>query len=170
MKGSKYIACFVGVRDRGSSFVATNLAATSYLFLRLLGLIGWTDFEAYKFCLMAPIAGLFAKLLRRNCRTQGRYKMSAETLEDLEADLTEEDKEFLDRLASGLIERRLGPAAVFFLESMKPMGYIASQTLHFLRPMIQTLWSSPIAYDRVGRLLERRGTIELLIRRLEASL
>jgi len=90
--------------------------------------------------------------------------------DELEAELTDEERSFLDNLANGLIERRLGSAALFFLESMKPMGYIASQTLYFLRPMIQTLWPSPVLYDRVTKLLERRGTIELLIRRLEASL
>jgi hypothetical protein len=87
---------------------------------------------------------------------------------ELEASLSDEDRAFLDELADGIARRRLTAAALFFLESMKPMGFVGSQALHFFRPIVQILWSNPQRYDRLARLLEKRGTIELILRRLEA--
>ncbi len=86
----------------------------------------------------------------------------------LEAELADADRALLDSLADGIARRRLTPAAMFFLESMKPMGFVASQMMVFLRPMISVIWSDPARYDQIAALLERRGTIELLLRRLEA--
>jgi hypothetical protein len=37
-----------------------------------------------------------------------------------------------------------------------------------LRPVVSIIWSDPVRFDRVQRLLEQRGGIELLLRRLEA--
>jgi hypothetical protein len=94
--------------------------------------------------------------------------MAAEGVEALEAELSEEDSALLDSLADGIARRRLTPAAVFFLESVKPLGFVSSQLLHFFRPIVDVVWKNPVSYDRMARLLERRGTVELLIRRLEA--
>ena len=87
---------------------------------------------------------------------------------ELEASLSDEDRAFLDELADGIARRRLTAPALFFLESMKPLNFVGSQTLHFFRPMVQMIWSNPDRYDRLARLLEQRGTIELILRRLEA--
>jgi hypothetical protein len=86
----------------------------------------------------------------------------------LEARLSDEDRAFLDALADGLARRRLASAALFFLESMKPMSFVTSAMMVFLRPIISTVWTDPVRWDRVTRLLEERGAIELLLRRLEA--
>lgn len=91
-----------------------------------------------------------------------------EVADQLEASLTDEERALLDKLADTIASRRLTPAAVFFLESVKPLNYVASQMLVFLRPMIQIVWSDPRKYDQVATLLEQRGSIELLLRRLEA--
>lgn len=89
-------------------------------------------------------------------------------MHDLDAKLSEEERELLDKLADGIVKRRLTPAAIFFLESMKPMGFVGSQVLIFFRPIIQAIWSSPTTYDQLARILEHRGSIELLLRRIEA--
>jgi hypothetical protein len=85
-----------------------------------------------------------------------------------DADLTEDERALLDELADGIARRRLTPAALFFLESMKPLGYIGSQMMIFLRPMITVIWSNPTKWDQLQGILEKRGSIELLLRRLEA--
>lgn len=85
----------------------------------------------------------------------------------LEAELTGEERALLDQLADGIATRRLTPAALFFLESMKPLGFLGSQMLHFFRPIVQTIWRDPATYDRIASILEKRGSIELLCRRLE---
>jgi hypothetical protein len=87
---------------------------------------------------------------------------------ELEAELTEEERTLLDQLADGLAKRRLATAALMFAESVKPLGFIGSQMLHFFRPIISVLWTNPARYDQVTKVLERRGSLELLCRRLEA--
>jgi hypothetical protein len=88
--------------------------------------------------------------------------------EELESSLSEDDRAFLDKVADGIVRRRLLTPTLFFLESMKPLGFLGSQALHFFRPIVSVLFSSPDSYDRLTRILERRGSIELLLRRLEA--
>jgi len=92
----------------------------------------------------------------------------ADALDALEAALDDDDRALLDKLADGIARRRLTTAALFFLESMKPLGFLGSQAMRFLQPIIQIIWTSPDSYDRLARILERRGSIELLCRRLEA--
>jgi hypothetical protein len=90
------------------------------------------------------------------------------TPEELEGSLAPEDRAFLDALAEGLARRRLASAAIFFLESSAPLNWVASQGMHFFRPIVQTFSADPVTWDRVARLLEQRGMVELLVRRLEA--
>jgi hypothetical protein len=86
----------------------------------------------------------------------------------LEKELDAEEIQLLDKLADGLTKRRLTAPALFFLESMKPFNFVASQAMIFFRPVIDTIFPNPVTYDRVRKILERRGSIELLLRRLEA--
>ncbi len=51
---------------------------------------------------------------------------------------------------------------------MKPLSFLGSYTMLFLRPIVAVIWSDPTRWDRIAALLERRGSIELLLRRLEA--
>jgi hypothetical protein len=86
----------------------------------------------------------------------------------LESSITDEDRAMLDKLADGLAKRRLTSAALFFLESSKPMGFLGSQMMMVFRPFIAMAWPEPKTWDRVQNLLEKRGAIELLLRRLES--
>ena len=90
-----------------------------------------------------------------------------EDLERLEAELEAGDRELLDTLAQGITKRRLSAAAIFFLEAMKPLGWIGSQVMYFFQPIMRLVFSESSRYDRAARLLERRGTVELLLRRIE---
>jgi len=87
---------------------------------------------------------------------------------ELESALSDDDRAFLDKVADGLARRRLTTVALFFLESMKPLGFLGSQAMIVLRPLVSVVFSSPDTWDRLTRILERRGSIELLLRRLEA--
>ena len=82
--------------------------------------------------------------------------------------MTEEDDKLLDELADAVAKRRLTPAAVFFLESVKPLGWLGAKVLLFFRPMVSLFWHDPVKWDRLQKLLEERGTIENLLQRLEA--
>jgi hypothetical protein len=87
---------------------------------------------------------------------------------ELEASLSDEERTLLDELADRIARRRMLAPALFFLESIKPLAFASSQMMHFFRPIVQALWTSPVVYDRIAALLERRGAVELLLRRLEA--
>jgi hypothetical protein len=91
-----------------------------------------------------------------------------EQADALEKELGDDDRRLLDSIADGIVKRKLTPAALFFLESMKPLNFIAASAMIFLRPVVQTVSQNPITWDRVSKILERRGGIELLLRRLEA--
>jgi hypothetical protein len=86
----------------------------------------------------------------------------------LEGALGDDDRALLDAVADGLARRRLGTVAILFLESAKPLGFVASQIMFFVQPIFGGLAGDARGYERLARLLERRGAVELLIRRLEA--
>jgi hypothetical protein len=86
----------------------------------------------------------------------------------LEAALSEDERALLDELAVRIARRRMVSPAIFCLESLKPLAVVSSQALQFFRPIVQAIWTNPVTYDRVARLLERRGAVELLLQRLEA--
>lgn len=84
--------------------------------------------------------------------------------------MTDADLAMLDELADAIVRRHLGTPALFFLESMRPLGFVASQMMVFVRPMVALVWSDPGRYDQLARVLEERGSIEQLAQRLEARL
>jgi hypothetical protein len=86
----------------------------------------------------------------------------------LEVALSDDERALLDELAERIARRRMIAPAIFLLESLKPLAVVSSQALQFFRPIVQAVWTNPMTYDRVARLLERRGSVELLIKRLEA--
>jgi hypothetical protein len=85
-----------------------------------------------------------------------------------DAALSADDRAMLDELAAAIARRRLATPAIFFLESMKPIGFVGSQAMILLRPLIALVWSAPARWDQVQRVLEQRGAIEALLGRLEA--
>ncbi len=94
--------------------------------------------------------------------------MKERELRALEESLSDEERELLDDLAVKISKRKMITPALFFLESVKPLGFISSQLMYFFRPMVQSLWTNPTTYDKVSKILERRGSLELLLRRIEA--
>lgn len=88
----------------------------------------------------------------------------------IEARLSPDDLAMLDELADAIVRRHLGTPALFFLESMRPLGFIGSQLMIVLRPLVAIAWPDPRRWDGVQRVLEVRGATELLCRRLEARM
>jgi hypothetical protein len=84
--------------------------------------------------------------------------------------LTDADAAMLDELADAIVRRHLATPALFFLESMRPLSFVGSQMMLFLRPMIALVWTNPARWDQLQRVLEQRGSVEELARRLEARM
>ena len=80
--------------------------------------------------------------------------------------LTERERAFLDRLARKVVERDIASAAVFFLESVKPLNYLGSQVVVFFKPII-SLAFRPEQCDQVAELLSKRGALEALAEMIE---
>lgn len=85
----------------------------------------------------------------------------------MEDELTERQKELVDKLAKKVVERRLTAPAIFFLEISKPLNFIGSQTMVFFEPIIQSIFTFQ-SYNEYRELLERRDSIEYLLIRIEA--
>ena len=101
--------------------------------------------------------------LRKRIRAWLEHAFS---LEPPEGALTEEDFRLLDRVANEVVRRRMVAPAIFFLEAGRPFNFLGSQAIVFFRPIL-TLLLSEKGVDRVIRILEVRGSIEVLIRKIE---
>jgi len=79
---------------------------------------------------------------------------------------TEEEEALLDRIAKAVVRRSMTAPAIFLLESSKPLSFLGSQFLHFLSPIVHSVLDAR-ELDRLAVMLERRDTVEELIRRIE---
>jgi len=78
-----------------------------------------------------------------------------------------EERRVLARVLKAIIKRRLTALALFTLESLKPLSFIASQSLIVFGPLIRAVLSVG-DYDVFVRAIEDRDNIEWMIRQLEA--
>lgn len=81
-------------------------------------------------------------------------------------ELTPQQEEILTKIARKVVLWKMSVPAVLFLESVKPLNYIGSQMMAFFEPFVQTLFSWK-DYDEFRKMMEDRGTIERLLRRIE---
>ena len=82
--------------------------------------------------------------------------------------LTEADRELLGHIALAIARRRMVGPAILFLESLRPLSYIGSQAMLFLRPFLTPLLNAE-RYDRLAEILERREGIEELVKAIEQA-
>ncbi|MCX7625592.1 MAG: hypothetical protein N2Z21_05210 [Candidatus Sumerlaeaceae bacterium] len=74
--------------------------------------------------------------------------------------------EWVENLAHRICERRLSAPAIFFFESLRPLNFIASQTLHALGP-IASLFIEPSRWEELSAALEDRRTLDRLLEEIE---
>ena len=79
-----------------------------------------------------------------------------------------EDKAFLTKLAEEVKARRMITPAIFFLEMMKPLSFISSQTMIFFGPIFSA-FIKPDSYYRAAEIFENRDNVEFLLREIERS-
>ena len=84
------------------------------------------------------------------------------------ADLSAEDRAFLERLARWLARRSLSVPAILFLESVKPLTFVGSQAMFFFEPMVK-IFVGGAGYTRFARLMEDRGNVEVFLRAIETA-
>jgi hypothetical protein len=85
---------------------------------------------------------------------------------DRQGTLTEEELAVMDKLAKFTVRKGMTVPAIMFLESVKPLNFIGSQAMVFFEPIIQTLFNIR-DYNTLQVALEKRESVEILIRRIE---
>jgi hypothetical protein len=79
---------------------------------------------------------------------------------------SDEDNAMLDAIAKRVVDMGFSVPAILFLESMAPLNYIGSQMVAFFSPMVHAFFTGQ-AFDRFQQLMEKRESVELLVRRIE---
>ena len=83
-------------------------------------------------------------------------------------ELTEEDYQLLARLAEYIDRRGMSAPAIMFLESMRPLNYIGSQAMVFLKPILTFIFSAK-EYERMAQILDRREGVSALVAAIEEA-
>jgi len=81
--------------------------------------------------------------------------------------LPEEELLVLEKVAKKVVDKSMTVPAIVFLESVKPLNYIGSQTMVFFEPIVQSLFNLK-DYDTFRCALEKRQSIEIMIQKIEA--
>jgi len=76
-------------------------------------------------------------------------------------ELTSGDRDLIERLARRVVELHMEVPAVLAIETGRPLSLLASQTLLFFEPIVQSIFSVS-AYRRIAQLIERREALEAL--------
>lgn len=88
-------------------------------------------------------------------------------MQDMNFEVTEERKKFLiNKIAQKVIDYRLSPVAIVFLESSKPLSFLGNQFMIFMQPFYRALFSFR-EYEEIAAMLEDRNNIEALICEIE---
>ena len=81
----------------------------------------------------------------------------------------EAQREVVDRLCRKVAEKRLSTPAIMGLEMARPLNYLGAMTMHTFAPAIWAIArkESYEQYNELAAYLERRGSIEWMINRIE---
>jgi len=82
------------------------------------------------------------------------------------AAIDEDVDDCLDRLAKAVVERGLTAPAMIFLESIRPLNFLASQSMIAAWPLVK-LFAKTDDFQRLARALEHRETLARLAQRIE---
>jgi hypothetical protein len=82
--------------------------------------------------------------------------------------IPEDEERLLNKVAERVVRWKMSVPAIIFLESVKPLNYIGSQTLVFFEPIVQSLFNFK-DYDSFRRAMERRENVERLMQKIEAA-
>jgi hypothetical protein len=80
--------------------------------------------------------------------------------------ITEEQEKLLRRIAYEIALRGMTAPTIFFLESVQPLNYIASQFMAYVEPFL-TFIIPRDAYNDIQQLLEQRKGIEYFLTIME---
>lgn len=94
-----------------------------------------------------------------------RHAFAFEKAEDFNP--SEEDLAVLDAVALRISRHGMSIPGILFLESARPMNFIGAQAMAFFEPIVRTVFSQWDGYSKFYKIMERRGSVECLIERIE---
>ena len=77
-----------------------------------------------------------------------------------------EDIVLLEKIADFLVKRKLETPAIMALESGRAFNFLASQAMHFFRPVLSILLKTE-EFQRFARIMEHRKSIDVFIEIIE---
>lgn len=80
---------------------------------------------------------------------------------------TASQQDAIDRILQEVVDRRMTVPAAMLLETCRPLNFVGSQLLVFFSPLMKIALGVQ-AQDDFARFLERRGSIDYLLDRLES--
>ncbi len=78
----------------------------------------------------------------------------------------EDAQELMDRTAKFIVERRMGSAALLFIESLRPLNFIASQLLYLIAPFAEIIFK-PDEYQKFACALESDENVKYLLDKID---
>ena len=80
--------------------------------------------------------------------------------------LDEKDQALIEKVAQGVVSRRMTAPAILFLESVRPVSFVSGQALVFFGPVLEMVLKRE-EIERGAKMLERRDVLETLTVRIE---
>ena len=93
-----------------------------------------------------------------------RHAFAVEKMEEI--DPTEYQKQVVDKVCRAVVRRRMTVPALMALEMSRPLNFLASQVIHFFRPIIAVVLDTA-GIEAFANFLEHRGSVEYLARRID---
>ncbi len=113
---------------------------------------------------------MFQSMSLKIIKSRLRVSLSHAFATDTGIELTEDDLALIKRVAIWLVKRKMGEAAVLSLDSLRPLNFVGSSAMTFLRPFVHLILKKQDDYDRFTRLLEDRGAIDTLLTSIEEAM
>lgn len=80
--------------------------------------------------------------------------------------ITDSDNALIVKLSDYVVKRNMSVPAIMFLESVRPLNFVNSQTMVFFKPIISRFFTR-VEYDKLATIMEKREVIDLLIKEIE---
>ncbi|MEE2908522.1 MAG: hypothetical protein VX527_11915 [Planctomycetota bacterium] len=93
-----------------------------------------------------------------------RHAFAVEKTEEI--DPTEYQKQVVDKVCRAVVRRRMTVPALMALEMSRPLNFLASQVIHFFRPIVAVVLDTA-GIEAFANFLEHRGSVEYLARRID---
>ncbi len=82
-------------------------------------------------------------------------------------ELNERQRKLVDAICAEIVRRRMATPALLLLEMHRPFNYVSAQLMHFFQPILSILTDTG-GYEEFVRFLEQRGSVDHVIRRIDA--